>query len=276
MIFDTELEAFETYAHALPHNCVFLVDTYNTLKGVDNAIEVGRGLRANGYELLGVRIDSGDLSELSIEARKRLDAAGFPSAHIFATNDLDERIIQSLKEQGARIAVWGVGTRLVTAHEDPALGGVYKLSAIRRPGADWQYRIKLSEQPQKVSTPGILQVRRFEREGALVADAIFDEERGPPAVAGGELVDFFDSSRRTLVPHGASFTDLLVPVLRGGKLVRELPSLNAIRDHTLSSIARLPSGVKRFLNPHLYPVGLEPSLFELKTNMVIRARNAAR
>jgi nicotinate phosphoribosyltransferase len=276
MLFDTEREAFETYARALPQNCVFLVDTYNTLRGVENAIEVGRWLRENGAELLGVRIDSGDLSELSIEARKRLDAAGFPQAHVFASNDLDERIIASLKEQGAKIAVWGVGTRLVTAYDEPALGGVYKLSAVRGPNEPWRYRVKLSEQPQKVSTPGILQVRRFHRAGTPVADAIYDVERGFPPSGQAEIVDIFDVSRRTPVPADADFTDLLVPVMRGGKIVRDPPALQAIREHALNELSRFPAGVKRFLNPHEYPVGLEPSLHALKTDMVQSARDAAR
>ena len=131
MLFDSELEAFETYAHALPNNVVFLVDTYDTLEGTRRAVEIGNTLRQNGHDLLGIRLDSGDLAYLSIEARKILDAGGFPDAKIYASNDLDERTIASLKEQGAQIGVWGVGTRLVTGNDQPALGGVYKLSATR-------------------------------------------------------------------------------------------------------------------------------------------------
>jgi nicotinate phosphoribosyltransferase len=271
MLFDTEREAFETYARALPQNCVFLVDTYDTLEGVRNAIEAGRWLRQNGHELFGIRLDSGDLAYFSIEARKLLDAAGFQSTRILASNDLDENIIASLKEQGATIAVWGVGTRLVTGHDEPALGGVYKLSAVRRPGEKWQYRVKLSEQAVKVSTPGILQVRRFTVGPTLLADAVFDEKRGWPD---GEriIVDPLDMTRRKIVPREAEQTDLLVPVLRAGKRVYESPPLPMIREQTLSQLARLPGGVKRFLNPHQYPVGLEPSLHDLKTCLVLQAR----
>src|SRR5205807_3540937 len=146
---------------AMPHNVVLLVDTYDTLQGVRNAIEVGRMLRAQGRDLFGIRLDSGDLAWLSIEARKLLDAAGFEKTGILASNELDEHLIESLKQQGARISVWGVGTRLVTGGEESALGGVYKLSAVRDAGGTWQRRIKLSEQSAKISVPGILQVRRF-------------------------------------------------------------------------------------------------------------------
>lgn len=131
MSFEDELESFEAYAQAMPNNCVFLVDTYDTLEGVRRAAEVGKQLRQKGHRMLGVRLDSGDLAYLSIEARKILDEAGLKEAQIVASNDLDEHLIESLKQQGATIAVWGVGTKLVTAYDQPALGGVYKLSAIR-------------------------------------------------------------------------------------------------------------------------------------------------
>ena len=145
----------------MPNNCVFLVDTYDTLEGVRKSVVVGKKLREQGHEMVGIRLDSGDLAYLSIEARKILDEGGFPRAAIVASNDLDEHIIASLKQQGAAIAVWGVGTKLATAYDQPALGGVYKLAAIRKPGEAWQYKVKLSEQVIKTSIPGILQVRRY-------------------------------------------------------------------------------------------------------------------
>jgi nicotinate phosphoribosyltransferase len=271
MLFDGEREAFDTYARALPHNCVFLVDTYDTLEGVRNAIEVGRTLRRTGHELLGVRLDSGDLAYLSLEARRLLDAAGFERTHIFASNDLDEHVIASLKEQGAAIAVWGVGTRLVTGYDEPALGGVYKLSAVRRPGENWQYPVKLSEQAVKVSTPGILQVRRFASADALVADGVYDEELGW-SDAERTIIDPLDMTRRRRIARELAYSDLLVPVMRAGRPVYESPPLARIRERTLSELTRLPVGVKRFLNPHEYPVGLEPSLHEAKTRLVLEAR----
>ena len=167
--FDSEMEAFEKYAEVMPNNCLLLVDTYNTLQGVRHAIEIGKRLRKAGHELIGIRLDSGDLAYLSVQARKLLDDAGFPKAAIAASNELDEYLIASLKDQGAKIDLWGVGTKLITAFDQPALGGVYKLSALKPHGREWQYRIKVSEQAAKTSNPGMLQVRRFED-----ADMIFD------------------------------------------------------------------------------------------------------
>jgi nicotinate phosphoribosyltransferase len=273
MLFDTEREAFQAYAEALPGNCVFLVDTYDTLEGVRNAIEVGRWLRTRGHDLLGVRLDSGDLAYFSVEARRLLDEAGFQKTAILASNDLDEHTIESLKLQGATIGVWGVGTRLITGHEEPALGGVYKLSAVRRPGEAWTYRVKLSEQTAKVTTPGVLQVRRFTTGAGLVADAIFDESRGWPA-GPRAIVDPLDFTRQKKIPTEAAAEDLLVPVMRAGKVLYEPPPLPAVRDRALAQVAALPLGVKRFLNPHQYPVGLEPSLHELKTRLILEARGA--
>ncbi|MRR52567.1 MAG: nicotinate phosphoribosyltransferase, partial [Rhodocyclaceae bacterium] len=160
--FDDELASFRAYAEALPGKCVFLVDTYDSLQGVRNAVEIGRELRRRGYELGGIRLDSGDLAYLSVEARKILDAGGFPKAVVVASNDLDEHIITSLKQQKAAIGLWGVGTRLVTAYDQPALGGVYKLTAMKDEHGAWAPKVKLSEQTAKTTNPGLLQVRRFE------------------------------------------------------------------------------------------------------------------
>jgi nicotinate phosphoribosyltransferase len=155
MSFDDELEAFITYADAMPNNCIFLVDTYDTLEGVHKAVEAGKHLRAKGHEMIGIRLDSGDLAYLSIEARRILDENGFEKAIIVASNDLDETIINSLKQQGAQINVWGVGTKLVTGYDQPALGGVYKLTAIREKDAtDWTYRDQDFE-PRHSSGPAL-------------------------------------------------------------------------------------------------------------------------
>jgi len=271
MCFDDELESFDAYAAALPNNCIFLVDTYDTLEGVRNAIEVGRRLRARGHEMLGIRLDSGDLAYLSIEARKMLDDGGFPKAFIVASNDLDENIIASLKQQDARISVWAVGTRLVTAYDDPALGGVYKLSAIRRPGEDWRHKVKLSEQSIKTSTPGILQVRRFRYDGQFMADMIFDELK-PPAAGEATIVDMKDPTRRRIVPAGTHSEDLLTPIFRGGQCVYKGPALVDIRRHAQEQLTAFHNGVKRFLNPHEYPAGLEKGLHDLKTDLILSAR----
>jgi nicotinate phosphoribosyltransferase len=270
MSFESELESFEAYAEVMPNNCVFLVDTYDTLEGVRNAIQVGRALRQRGKEMIGIRLDSGDLAWLSIEARKLLDEAGFPKAVIVASNDLDEHLIQSLKGEGAAIGVWGVGTRLCTAYDQPALGGVYKLSAVRRAGEPWKYRVKLSEQAVKVSNPGIQQVRRMARGGEFVADVIYDEGLG--IADGCTLVDPMDPTRRKLVPKGTPGEDLLVPIFEGGRRVYDPPALSVSRARTIAQLAGFNAGVKRLVNPHQYPVGLESKLHDLKTALVLQAR----
>ena len=270
MCFDDELEAFQAYAAAMPNNCVFLVDTYNTLDGVRKAAQVGKWLRARGHELLGIRLDSGDLATLSIEARKILDAEGLSGAAIVASNDLDEHLISRLKERGATIGVWGVGTRLVTAYDDPALGGVYKLSAVREPGGPWQDRIKLSEQEVKTSNPGVLQVRRYCEHGGAIADAIFDEHH--PIRGGCIMVDLEDPTRQTAIPEGTPSADLLAPIFRGGQRVCEAPSIEDARRRVQEQLALFPPAVKRLVNPDRYPVGLEAGLHGRKAQMVLQVR----
>ena len=269
MSFDDEREAFLAYAQAMPNNCVFLVDTYDTLEGVRRAVETGRWLRERGHEMAGIRLDSGDLAWLSGEARKILDEGGFPKAVIVASNDLDEHIISSLKDQGAKINVWGVGTKLVTAYDQPALGGVYKLGAIRGEDGRWDYKVKLSEQTVKISNPGIHQVRRFGSTNEFIADGIYDVERGAPEAF--TVVDPLDSTRRKHLAPGTAFEDLLVPIFQGGKRVYLAPPLVEIRRRAQSQLARFHAGVKRFVNPHQYPVGLELGLHELKTELILRA-----
>ena len=272
MSFDSELESFEAYAQVMPNNSLLLVDTYDTIEGVRHAIETGRKLRERGHELAGIRLDSGDLAWLSVEARRMLDEAGFPNAVVAASNDLDEYVIRSLKDQGARVNVWGVGTRLITAYDQPALGGVYKLAALRRRGGNWEHRIKISEQTVKISTPGMLQVRRFddgrEAAGDMIIDELLDQHTRT-------IVDPIDMTRRKTFGPDCHSHDLLVPVFRGGKCVSDLPSLDVIREHRAADLARFHSGIKRFENPHRYPVGLEKNLFDLKTKLIMESRSAA-
>jgi nicotinate phosphoribosyltransferase len=270
MAFDDELAAFDAYARALPNNCIFLVDTYDTLEGVRHAVTVGRALRLRGQELAGIRLDSGDLAYLSSEARKILDAAGFEKTAILASNDLDERIIESLKGQGAAITIWGVGTRLVTGGEQSALGGVYKLGAVRRAGQGWERKVKLSEQAVKTSNPGIHQVRRYRDETGWIADVIYDVELG----IGAEdvMIDPLDPTRRKRLPAGPEAQDLLVPVFRAGRCVYLQPTLHETRARVREQLAGFHGGIKRFVNPHRYPVGLEGRLFDLKTELILKAR----
>jgi nicotinate phosphoribosyltransferase len=270
MAFDAEDEAFEAWARAQPNNCVFLVDTYDTLEGVRRAAAVALRLRERGHRAIGIRLDSGDLAYLSIEARSILDAAGLPELKIVASNDLDEHLIASLKEQGARIDVWGVGTRLVTGGDQAALGGVYKLAAVRERGARWQHRVKVSEQAAKTSNPGIQQVRRFSGPAGFIADVIYDEETG--LADAPVVVDPLDPTRRKRIPAGAPFEDLLVPVVRAGRVVYESPALAAAQARARDQVGRLHSGIRRFVNPHQYPVGLALELHELKTRLVLEAR----
>ncbi len=272
MSFDDELESFEAYASAMPNNCVFLVDTYDTLAGVRHAATVGQRLRAQGHKMVGIRLDSGDLAYLSIEARKILDAAGLHDAAILASNDLDERLITSLKEQGATIAIWGVGTKLVTAYDQPALGGVYKLGAVQGDDGRWHHKLKLSEQTAKVSTPGVQQVRRhYHPDGTADGDAIVDELTGPPP---GPLtiVDPADPGRRKTFRPDARTDDLLVPIFRAGTQVYDVPPLAASRQRTADELALFHPTTKRLVNPHPYPVGLEQSLHELKVKLIGEAR----
>jgi len=275
MLHDDEREAFLAYARALPGNCVFLVDTYATLDGVRNAIEACRWLRSVGKEPVGIRLDSGDLAWLSIEARRLLDEAGFPAAVIMASNELDEHLIQSLHDQWAKVTVWGVGTRLVTGAGDGALGGVYKLGAVRDgPSAPWRPKLKVSEAAAKTTVPGRLQVRRYRGPDGFLADCIHDLDLGlPPAPV---IVDPLDVTRRREVPAGTPGEDLLVPVFRGGRRVYQPPALEESRARVQAQLGGFHAGVKRFVNPHQFPVGLERGLSDLRLDLTLAARRAPR
>ncbi|MCA9034246.1 MAG: nicotinate phosphoribosyltransferase [Planctomycetaceae bacterium] len=277
MSFDDELTAFREYAAAMPNNCVFLVDTYDTIDGVRHAIQVGKHLKEAGHKMVGIRLDSGDLASLSITARQMLDEAGFADAAIVASNDLDERLIESLQAQGSQINIWGVGTKLVTAYDQPALGGVYKLGAIRKAPAenstvieDWQPRLKLSEQPIKTSTPGILQVRRFrDAHGFFSGDMIWNLLQ--PVANDVTIVDLANPTRSHRMNAQDSGEDLLQPVLRNGQVVADLPSLDEARSRAQRELQQLHPPVLRFDNPERYRVGLEGSLHDLKARMIAEA-----
>lgn len=274
MFFDDETTAFREYADALPNNCVFLVDTYDTPRGIDRAIEVGRSLREQGHRLVGIRLDSGDLAHLSIIARRKLDDAGFEDALIVASNNLDEHVISSLKEQGAQIGVWGVGTRLATGYDQPALGGVYKLAAIRGEDGGWDYRIKLSEQTAKVPTPGVLQVRRAYRDGEMVGDVIFDADAGGPRP--GAMFAPTNPAKGWPVPDSDNQRDLLVPVFADGEVLEEPRPLEEIRGAALRELGHLNARSRRLLNPHEYPVGLDRAVSDRKLQLIADARGIDR
>ena len=265
MSFSSELEAFRAYAKAMPENCVLLVDTYDVKQGIENAVTVGLEMRERGDRLAGIRIDSGDLAWLSKMARARLDEAGLSDCGIVLSNDLDEYTIQSLRDQGASVTSYGVGTKLATAYDQPTLGGVYKLSATKNAGeAVWRDRIKITEQAAKLTVPGVLDVRRYYHEdGRLAGDMVFDANHG---VSERELiVDPSDSLR---------FETLLAPLARSGKAVLEAGDRDAMsaRERAFAQVATLDESQKRMLNPHSYPVGLECGLFERRNNLVVQLR----
>ena len=267
MAHDSELEAFRAYAEVMPHNCVLLVDTYDVLDGVRNAITVAQEMETRGQRLSGIRIDSGDLAWLSIQSRELLDEAGMDYVKIIASNDLDEYTIQSLHDQGARIDAWGVGTRLATAFDQPALGGVYKLCATREPGKDWIPSLKVSEQSKKSTLPGILEVRRYyDNDGIMVGDMVFDRELPP---VDDLIIDPLDDMRQKNL-YGYRHQELLEPLAREGKVVLEITATSALeaRERTQKNLEQLHPSNRRFLNPHSYPVGLETQLLRQRDDLI--------
>ncbi|QCR21276.1 nicotinate phosphoribosyltransferase [Pontibacter sp. SGAir0037] len=270
--FDSEQEAFEAYGEAFPSDSIFLVDTYDTLEGVKHAIETAQKLQHLGFNFNGIRLDSGDLTYLSVEARKLLDAAGFTHTNIVASNDLDEHIVTSLKQEGSKVNVWGIGTKMVTAYDQPALGGVYKLGALRKKNGEWEYKIKLSEQLAKTSNPGIQQVRRFYDKNGYTADMIYNEFEPVPAQP--VVVDPLDSTRRKQIEAGCAYKDLLVPVFSGGELVYTLPALQEIRGKVKDELSHLHESIRRYLNPHNYPAGLEENLHNFKISLILQLRES--
>jgi nicotinate phosphoribosyltransferase len=271
-VFGDEQLAFDKYAEAQPDNVTLLVDTYESIAGVEHAIEAGRRLRARGDNLAGIRLDSGDLAYLSIEARRMLDEAGFPDTKIVASNDLDEHTIASLRAEGARIDIWGVGTRLDTCYDQPALGAIYKLSAICDPGGGWRYPVKLSEHSSKISIPGVLAVRRFVDEaGRFRADMIYDEDI-PLRADGDAIVDPADALHMRIIDPSWSAQELVLPALRGGARVAPAPPLVEIRARAQSQIRSLHPAIRRLLNPHTYPVGLEMQLHRRRSDLVLERR----
>ena len=271
-VFEDEQLAFDTYADAQPDNVTLLVDTYDSLAGVEHAIVTGRRLEAQGRKLAGIRLDSGDLAYLSVEARRMLDEAGFPDTKIVASNDLDEQTIASLRAQGARIDIWGVGTRLDTCYDQPALGAIYKLSAICDPAGGWRYPVKLSDHSSKISIPGVLGVRRFvDASGTFRADMIYDEDLPAPP-EGDVIVDPADSLHMRAIETDWRAEELVMPAMRHGIRVAPAPGLDEVRARAKAQIAGLHPATRRLLNPHTYPVGLEMRLHERRTGLVLERR----
>lgn len=281
----SELDAFRAYADVYPDDCLLLVDTINTLEsGVPNAIKVFEELRRRGHEPVGIRLDSGDLAYLSIQAAKMLDAAGFPQTSIVLSNDLDElaiwQIITQISQEAPRYGldpdhlikrlVYGVGTRLITSHGQPALGGVYKLVAVRNHGK-WMPAIKISETPHKTPNPGYKRVWRiYDARGKATADLLSLEDEDPTTMERLVLRHPSDHTKHRVVRREeiTQIEPLLVEVLREGRLVYDLPSIEEIRRCREADIERLDPGVRRLVNPHIYHVSLTQRLWDLKQALI--------
>ena len=272
LAFEQEQQAFEAYAETMPNNCVLLVDTYDTLEGIKRAITVASKMQQAGRRLMGIRLDSGDLASLSRQARTLLDEAGFSDVAVIASNDLDEYAITRLKEEGAAISAWGVGTRLATAYDQPALGGVYKLSALRDADGEWQNLLKRSDDPLKATDPGILQVRRYYNESLMTADVMYDLRYGPDRLETSCSIETGKQGETDPTDHAE---DLLVPVLRAGKLVYEFPNLSDTRQRTSDQLAMLRKEVARLQGPAEYPIRMESRLYQERLELLAKAGRPA-
>ncbi len=274
MSFPDEYSAFKAYADMYPNACILLVDTYETLKsGVPNAIKVFTEMREAGIPLTfyGIRLDSGDLAYLSKKARKMLDDAGFPDAVISASNDLDEFLIDSLKEQGAAITSWGVGTNLITSKDCPSFGGVYKLAAIQAPDGSFIPKIKLSENSEKITNPGSKKIYRiYEKEsGKIKADLICLEEEAYEKNRDLMLFDPLEPWKKTLLKAGTyTLRELMVPVFVKGNCVYTSPKTMEIRDYCLKEQDTLWEETRRLVNPHKVYVDLSDKLYQTKINLL--------
>ncbi len=277
MSFPDELTAFREYARVMPKNCVLLVDTYDVEQGVRNAITVGLEMRERGERLAGIRIDSGDLAWLAKMARRMLDEAGLEDCGIVLSNDLDEHTIQSICDEGAQVASWGVGTKLACAYDQPTLGGVYKLSATRAAGEKaWRDCLKISESAAKLTVPGVLDVRRYYHEdGRIAGDMVYDVNAGVHPCE--TIIDPCDDLRQKQLA-GKRHEALLHPLARAGKTVLAPEGCDALaaQARAKEGLATLDESQKRMLNPHSYPVGLERGLFERRRDLVARICAASR
>ena len=274
-VYGNDYEAFKAYAET-HHDCVFLVDTYDTLRlGVPAAIRVAREL-GDKIKFLGVRIDSGDLAYISKKVRQQLDEAGFPDAKIYASNDLDENTILNLKMQKAKIDVWGVGTKLITAYDQPALGAVYKIVAIEDENGELRNTIKLSNNAEKVSTPGKKQVWRItsREKGKSEGDYITYDGLD---VNGLEELEMFHPTYTYINKTVKNFdaVPLLVDIFQEGNLVYNQPSLTEIQTYARKEFDKLWDEYKRVLNPQDYPVDLARDIWQDKMDLIDQMRKKA-
>lgn len=271
-MFDTEYDAFKAFCRTYPKSPIVLVDTYDTLgSGVPNAIRVFKEL---GITDGGIRLDSGDLSFLTKKARKMLDDAGLPGIRITVSNSLDEWIIRDLIEQGACIDSFGVGDNLITSHSDPVFNGVYKLAAVEDDEGNIIPKIKISECVEKITTPHFKKIYRlFDSDGKAFADLLCLHDE---VVDDSQPLTIFDPEatwkKKTITDFTAK--ELMVPIFRNGELIYDIPALDDVRAYSLEQIGLLWDEVKRFHNPHSYYVDLSQKLWDIKQDMIRKARNA--
>jgi nicotinate phosphoribosyltransferase len=270
MAFDSELEAFQRYAELYPDTCIFLIDTYDTLgSGIENAIKAGAWLRDRG-KTFGVRLDSGDLEYLSHAVRARLDEAGFPDAKIAVSNELDEWIVNQLVTDGAPIDVWGIGTNLVTGGTQSSFPGVYKLAARYETGTDDMRPVmKVSDNPEKSSNPGIKQVYRFFSDsGEPLGDLVSEASEDAP---GGDPVLFYHPTSVTQKYRMEDYDHaeaLLTRVMKNGVPCAKQETLSQFRERALSRVESLPHTYRRMINPHVYKVSLSRRLKDMKLSIL--------
>ena len=270
-MFDSEFDAFKAYCEIYPTNAVLLVDTYNTLhSGVPNAIKAfNEVLKPMGITKCGIRLDSGDMAYLTQQARKMLDEAGWTECQISVSNSLDEYIIQDILRQGAKIDMFGVGERLITARSEPVFGGVYKLAAVEDADGNIQPKIKISENVGKITNPHFKKLYRFygNDTGKAIADylCVYDE-----VVDDSKDLTIFDpdATWKTKTVYNYTARELQVPIFKNGELVYSLPSLQEIKAYCTKEVDALWDEVKRFDNPHTYYVDLSQKLWDIKYDLL--------
>lgn len=267
--FDTELEAFEAYADIYPDKCLLLVDTYNVLNsGLPNAIKVFKDLREKGYKPLGIRLDSGDLQYLSNECKKVLDEEGFSNISITASNDLDEHTISNLKSQGSAVNSWGVGTKLITSSDSPSLGGVYKLSASMKDG-EYEPKIKLSENPEKINNPGYKKIVRIYNKNNNKAEADLIMLHNESIDTSKPLTIFHPTyTWKTKTFKNYTIKELHKPLFLNGECKYKHKSVMEIRDYVQNELNSLWKEYRRLINPEVYKVDLSKDLWNLKAQMI--------
>jgi nicotinate phosphoribosyltransferase len=270
MSFNSELEAFRSFARLYPKQCVLLVDTYDTIEsGVPNAIKVFDEMREEGVDFKpAIRLDSGDLAKLSKQAYALLAEAGYEDARIVASSELDEDLIADLKRQGARINAWGVGTHLITSKDHPALGGVYKLVSVQEDG-EWVPRMKTTSNPQKATDPGRKQVVRcYDADDHPLGDVLYLADEEP--AASGDIVGYNRAQLHTHVRlrNVARTEHMLKTMIDEGRRVHQTQPIADIRDHALKQIASLPDEFKRLRNPEIYRVILSEKVGEIKGRLL--------